>query len=378
MPQSSENVSFKSILTDATPAHLGGIDPVFRLYLRIWPKWSSWIFIVWVIVGLLYLGASVVLVYILFQQGFKYDLNDLLRELFINSGITLFVTPLLWAYYDWQPRAISEVLGSLGENGVIGDPINDTKKAVLPSRHFNRKRNFFVSVFFAALLTSIWYLLVTNEKHWFNDAPPLYLYYSTFVLFLTLYALGWILMRQRQTAKLFDQIFNQFEINSKLLHPDGANGFASLGNYAIRLALLAVFIGFWIVVLTIFPLFFNQQSNFGPATILMVIAYVVMVPVLLLPPVMGAHRVMKSFNENRLFPLALEITTMLQKSEINRVTADKELLHELEHRYQLLERGYKEWPFRTLDIRGFFISAVIPVLGAFIPVIVDRLFAKTP
>lgn len=163
----------------------------------------------------------------------------------------------------------------------------------------------------------------------------------------------------------------KFHVKPKLLHPDKCNGLAPVGDYAMISASIAIFFGFWLFVIITYPMWFGESINTKIDTIMLLIVYVIAVPSLLLPPVMEAHRVMVKTKNRLLEDLAEQIRLLLSETKAENIVASRDLLVELERRYELIRKEYRTWPFRPLGIKGFGISAIIPILSTGISYLID-------
>lgn len=380
--------SFEALLVDMRPQLLCLRDPLGRLLLRLSPQ-SIWpvAAIALAVYGVVMIGGGSVISAVYMQLGIRFLSIFDPRELPIAIFAYLVTAPLMWTFYSWQPRGVSDVFHQLYRNDVIGEPKDThfTQTIYKPNGDFNRRYNLLISLVAVAVSLVIWLSAVysPNNPFYFGETilwfllNPIYFWVLWIPLvFVNVYILSWIIIRQTVATIAYTRLFRTFQIRPKLLHPDGCNGFASIGDYAIRSALIAVFLGFWLFVFTTYPMLFGQPINFKTDTALMFIVYIVAVPSLLLPPVLGAHNAMIEAKNKALGDLADQIRTLVSESNIDRVLTSRDLLIELERRYEFARKEYRTWPFRPLAIKSFGISAITPLVSTGISYLIDLYLRK--
>lgn len=376
-------ISFQSIQESVQPKLLCLRDPLGGLLLRLFPKGICQPFLfALMLYGLVMIGGGSVISLFFTQRGIRFLAIFDSRELPIAVFAYLVTAPLVWLFYTWQPRGISGVFQQLYQNDVIGEirSASYAQTVSKPINSFNRGYNLVVSLAAVAISLVIWLNAVYSPGNpfylgdttlWFLLSPLYFWMFWIPLVFVNVYILSWIVIRQVFATVTYTRLFRAFEIKPKLFHPDGCNGLASIGDYAIRSALLAVFLGFWLFVFTTYPMLFGQPINLKTDTILLLVAYIIAVPSLLLPPVWEAHNAMVEFKNKTLEGLAVQIRTMLSETSTNKTLSSKDLLQELERRYELLSREYHTWPFRPVAIKSFGISAITPLVSTGISYLID-------
>ncbi|MCL4531365.1 MAG: hypothetical protein M1282_18425, partial [Chloroflexi bacterium] len=294
-------ISFQMLLVNTQPKQLCLRDPLASLLLRFSPQ-SIWrtIAIVFATYTVGIVGGGFVVSTIYSQLGTRFLHIFDKRETPIVFFVFFVFVPLVWLFYVWQPRGFSKVLSELDRSGVIGKPNNafPLQEIFKPSMSFNKAYYLLISIAAVIMGLLIWLSNISSPKDpfYFGEPDIWYkvnsLYFWIFFVPLgsvNVYIVSWIVCRQIAATTTYTRIFQAFEIKPKLFHPDMCNGLASLGDYAIYSALLAVLAGFWLFFFTSYPLLLGQPMNLQTDTILVFIIYVIAVPSLLLPPVWGAH-----------------------------------------------------------------------------------------
>jgi len=374
-------ISFQVILEEMQPLLFCRHDPLGKLFLKASPRniWPIGAF-AFVLYSSVMIGGGSVLSIIYKRAGVKFlSLFDS-RELPVAIFAFLVTAPVIWLFYTWQPRGISEAFHQLYKNGVIGQPRDTQVQIGFILRDFWDKRWFWLSLVIVIVGLFLWLYGVFylynpfsfgENMYWWMINPFYFWAIWIPLVFINLYMMVWVIFRQIAVTIAFTYVFRVFRVEPRLLHPDQCNGLAPVGDYAIRSASIAIFFGFWIFMFTTYPMLFGQPINLKIDTILLFAIYVIAVPSLLLPPVMEAHKAMVEAKNDLLKDLAEQIRGLLMETNPERVLISKDLLLELERRYELVRKEYRTWPFRPLSIKGFGVSAIMPILSMGISYLVD-------
>jgi hypothetical protein len=374
-------ISFQTIQKDMQPLLFCRYDPLGRLLLRVSPK-NIWPIVVFALAlySLAMLGGGSVLSILYAQRSVPFlSLFDP-KELPISIFAYLVTAPLVWLFYTWQPRGISNVFYRLYQNDVIGEVQNSTSQRIFKLNSLMGKIHFWLSSVVTAIGILMWLSDVYRPFNPFSFGEtslwwmlnPIYFWAIWIPLvFINLYMVAWIVFRQIAATAAFTSLFKVFQIKPKVLHPDECNGLAPVGDYSIRSALIAVFFGFWLFVFTTYPMLFGQPINLNIDMVLLFIAYIIAVPSLLLPPVMEAHKAMVEAKNRALEDLAEQIRILLAETDTEKILLLKDLLSELERRYEIATKKYRTWPFRPLSIKSFGVSAVMPIVSTGISYFID-------
>jgi hypothetical protein len=349
-------------------------DPVARFLAR---RTGGNVFLLGVVAFLLnaIFGVTLGIVISLRFQSLGANIISLVQypELPITVFNYLIVSPTVWAFYLWQPGAILAVFSRLIGNGVVagGDPGKDLGSAIEDKldRDFNRPAYPILALgsTLAALVLWLAYLAVDPfglglTRLWWHVQPLYFWPIWLPLVFVNVYLGIWAIIRQIVAVRSFRWLCEDYVIVPRPRHPDGCNGLGPVGGYALRSGLVAVIFGFWVFLMASFAEIFDRPANLEVLTVFLLLTYVSVVAVLLLPPAWAVHQAMERAKAAELERLAAPMRALLADADPQHATATVEQFRQLEAKYQIVDREYRVWPFRPIEIRGFGIAALTPVL----------------
>ncbi len=303
----------------------------------------------------------------------------------------LVLAPVLWTFYLWQPRLIVEVFDGLARSGAIGPArrTNITADTVL-----RRIGGTFVGtavrvgairltkgVLLAVLALAasvatllIWpptalppfdQLLGESDLFWWRVVPAYFWAVWLPLVFVNVYMLVWIVVRQTVMIVNIQRLLSHFEVEPIPFHPDGCSGFAPIGSYAVNIVRVALIIGGWALVLLVSGPATGHGIYVAPHTLFLVVVQVLLTPYLLLGPVWYAHRVMSAARERALQRVGDAIrTSLLGVGSPPPLTAPRASPYrELDAKYRLMEEGFRTWPFGRNAFSGVSITAGLTLVG---------------
>jgi len=306
------------------------------------------------------------------------------------------VAPVVWFYYRWSCEGILSTIQRLYRNQVIAWPAPE--KNSQPTIASSGQETSLIAMLDMALDRSVWTWLAVGvavvavaAQYWAVrptelEAGLLPVWYVTRWSILVLepmtgtgaYIVGQFTIRVLVSAVVLGRFFRRSELRQVfLVHPDGGGGFGALGRLAMRIALLAVLIGFWAAGITLVPvLFVGGRPNFSVAVLRLYMAYVVLVPSILFTTVWPAHMAMKRFKQRRLQVLSLEIQGLLD-SLLEQVIAKPKTTAETIGKLDKLRELYvitteiPEWPISLPEFKRFSGIALLPILTGSISFVID-------
>lgn len=380
--------SYQALLDEARPVKLVRYDPLLQLLFRFFPTASYPVLIVpLVLYPILILAAGFVLSLQYRQAGMSIVGAEDPRTLYFDLFAYLVFIPLVWLFYVWQLRGLERALSQLCRNGVMGGPTAAHPALAQSSadRLFNRRWYPILALGVTVFAAAVWIqgsysvqnpFLFGQPTKWFMVNPLYFWGIWVPLIYVNVYMLMWIIIRQAAGVLFINRAVRSFEINPRLFHPDGANGLASLGALAIRSALLIVLLGCWIVLAAIYPVFFGQSVNLQMDVLMEFALYAAAIPLFLIPPVWQAHTVLTGLKQRVIGVIGEQIQQLIVQVDPERMTVDNERLHELERRYAVIDREFHTWPFRPLAIRGFALTVALPFATTLLPFFLDKLFGS--
>ncbi len=296
------------------------------------------------------------------------------RELAFALFTSLVIAPAAWSFYTWQPGAILGVLGQLSWNEVISQMDEglslETFVEQTMTKPCNRTWNLVLAIVVTLTELMLWVRAQTPADPFFHGFPTTWflvcpIYYRAVwlpLVFVNLYMLAWVIIRQTLATICFTRLFRAFEVTPKLLHPDRCNGLSAIGNFALRSALMAVLMGLFVSSAISLPVLWGGSPLLRADNIVMLGLYLVGVPTFLVAPTWEAHLAMSRAKARALEDVAIGIRGLLSRPGVDRSAESVEQIEHLERQYQLLDRSYRTWPFDLGALGRFAAIAVLPLL----------------
>jgi hypothetical protein len=367
--------TIEDVLSAVSAERLCRRDPVARALLRLTPRgpWSTFrLGVIVHVLGIIVAGLVIDRVYgcgPALQPGaadFVCRSNGwILTPDVLGYGVTY---SLVWAFYAWQPLRMAAVLRNLHSNGVIGAARSAPLRPMpILRRWFDRPLGAIVVTASALFCLVSWHgalgqpnnkfflggktmwFLVNPYYHWIVFAP---------LVFLMLYMMGWIVLRGIAYTQILRWLFETFEIKPVIHHRDGCNGFAAVGDVAVRTGLLAVLSAFWVVFFIGYPRLWGEAPNWGPDTIVLLALYVVGTPLVVAGGMWAAHRALVEAKHRTLEEEGAQIRRVLAEKDPAKIAESAGLLDELQSRYDLKRRDIRVWPVQNWDL-GRFVSGFV-------------------
>ncbi|HRN49848.1 MAG TPA: hypothetical protein PLC52_01925 [Anaerolineales bacterium] len=286
------------------------------------------------------------------------------------------INPVLWAAYTWQIVSTPKIFATMNNNSVVIGRRKAFEKFGSILKHYYNQRwilPFVLASTVTALL--VWFETFSapnslaffgHQYHWILINQYYFLLLWIPYLFISVYMGCFLIVRMFLFAQAVQKFFKLFTISPIPFHPDGGNGLGSVGDYALKITYLfiifALFIPFWIY----FPATQGSEARITYDTVAMLIAYIVTVPAVFIPPVWAAHLALKTHRDKELQATAKQIKIMLRKQ--SQKTLDKHFRN-----YEIKEIGYQNWPFAFSRARILSLTAILPLLPSLYQSLVDLL-----
>lgn len=389
-----------------TAAQLVSGDPLGTVLVRFSDQDIWWVSVIaFLAYGVLCLGAGFGISVFYQRSGYQFVSMLDIRELPQAVFVYLVAAPVIWTLYAGQPRWILQVFEQLVQNGVIGEIDEETAVDTFIEEQLTAplRKAWKSAIAGCVALGGLLLVVLTAYPTYYRPLlglpasfgfgtmwfllNPVYFWvlWVPLVLFLPLYLVTWLVIRQVHAVWSFWRVFKVFELDPKLFHPDGCNGVGSVGDYAMRAASAAVFYGFWLLWMISFPRLFGEPIRLDYTTGVPLIVYAIAVPILLVPPVWGAFLAMRKAKSEALEAVGRQIRTvlsetdgaLLSETEAERVSVSLSLTEQLERKYRLIDRELSARPFNTKSLSRFSIAAIIPLLSAVASILADVYLART-
>jgi len=295
--------------------------------------------------------------------------------------------PTLWTFYIWQPSGIIEMFRELSQNGVLvqkqrGISIDAFLQEQVRSP-CNRVRNFATALVVTVISFLLWLPMGLPSglesrygvaHTWASINPVYYWLIWVPIVFVGPYMFAWLVIRQAITLRSLARVFDSFELRPKPFHPDRCNGLSSIGDYALRLASIAILFGLWVAVMVTGPVLAGRPITFDHITVLILMSYFVVVPVLLIPSVWSAHLAMSRAKAEALEAVAVQMRKVLSQTGTHMIATSGLQAEQLEKKYRLLDREHRNWPFRLPTLARFSLAAALPLFSTVASILLDAYF----
>jgi hypothetical protein len=290
--------------------------------------------------------------------------------------------PAIWWYYLSLPKMWYKMVDALCALGLVDRDLFE--KAILPKLG----KSFFLPSFLLAALVVFLYKLnsvPTEIAHgrisfWFvtpfgNLLICLYVGLNAYVLIgFALKALTLIMAsRQYFYTKGIKSIY--------LFHPDQCGGFASVGNLAMFIASLAVFAGLWATWYLLLPLLAGGQINHSLSVILIYLAYMILVPLLLISLTRPVSQAMRRYKHKEVMRVSKKLQHHLstivenenKQSSPDVFITSKKYMEDYENFIRLYENlnAMPESPIRKINLQRFSSIAAVPAILGVLSIAAD-------
>ncbi len=188
---------------------------------------------------------------------------------------------------------------------------------------------------------------------------------------------GFIMIRRFITSWLIGRFLETFTITPNPFYHDHANGLSPIGKYAFGAMPVLLLAALWQLLVSMYPLFFGQPTQFTYETVIYVVVYLALVFSCLLAPIWKTHKLMCKAKYQALDKTGAEIreidargTSGLSRKEI---VEDQEAMEALVRKQRLREDEYRTWPFNLASVSKFLAGTLLPLLPTVISLILSLL-----
>ena len=358
-------------------------DPItkfFRLKLNLRPLLSSIVLVSILLLPILILA----FIFNYWQDSAERIglMNDYEAWFYIFISI-----PAMFFYFFWLPMGINNVI-----QGLI-----DNKTLIIPTDSEEHKDRFhqFILGFDKAYSRSIWaitsitlvtvyIILITapelkTYQTWLNSEPIVYQYVLLF--WILVFSIGLLfIIRVIISIVWLNNLLQEFPVDVRILHPDGAGGLSPLGEFSVKLGYLIGILGVTVVASTILSSYSMTGTFSGPIftlnIIILTIVYFVMAPVAFFAPINSAHGVMKKAKYDFLLDISNQFESerervqSLRTEDIKKYEDSFDKIFLLQKTFQF-GRHFPVWPFNTDSLLRFFAAVTSPLVLAAVTTIIN-------
>jgi len=326
-------------------------------------------------------------------------------ELYWGIFLWFVAAPSWWAYFVWQPIAISRTINSLQKNAVIFDA-GEVQKPESTALEPATENGDLSSCVFSALSRPFWpimaliatsvviflyeiflvrrFPLTLQGKPVFWSVDPRTHFLLLLLIGLNVYPLISFALRTLITVIEFRAFFGNRNSITAIhpLHPDGCGGFGALGAFATQLSFLVVIMGFWAVGFTFFPMLGGAPPQLNFLIAMIYAAYIIAVPIGLITPLWSAHKAMQRFRDSKLSTISHELEKLVTSSigrlgrmrrapSVKTLQANVDKMEHLRQMYQFVLSTTPVWPISFLTIKNFSVTAALPMAPGILSFIID-------
>lgn len=344
--------------------------------------------------GLVFFVVSVAFI-LLGVRDFKSHMDNNYINYFMNFSWSLsltFIFPIVITltllYYHEVPKLFESLfnnLTSLGPNGEIEpskpgvEQITKDDYMVSILKPFNNRLSVFLIFFLSLIINFVHYVQVLNNEeersNWIVDGEFYLFFIETkkaitgfgyLSFFVQLFLIFWVMIflwRSFLVSRALLKFYNEVNVKVKPFHGDGHCGFKPISDISLLLGLIFMLLGFYIILkiydkLCVFKI--PLTSDIGNPVV--IAAFALLVPFLLLPPLVISHRVMKQGKQEFLQSILQTGATLTHpsedKAEVLHGNTIKNLIELEKLRYEY-ERNIPVWP---LTLKGFAITGISGIL----------------
>jgi hypothetical protein len=307
------------------------------------------------------------LIYTIILPGFLGTLADAFRD-WPTLVIVLGVSPILLAYYVWEPFSIQALYDGVGQRVKKGKYDEaQISRLTRPMGHFI----WFWLALLAGLLEAI-YIIIQHggsAANWQNAHISMIIVLVP-LRFVSFYAVTFVLSREIINIIGINRFLTIFPMEIAPLHPDKAGGLYVMGRYVLARGLIVGMAGllFGMNLLRV-------QLGLGVLSAefyIEMVIYTIATPTFFILPLWQAHRLMMKAREKIMLEIAekYEQQYYLSLSDLHNAQLNSEKVDEIEAIHKLYEIAEKAptWPLNMGIISQFSAAVLVPV---FLPMMMD-------
>jgi hypothetical protein len=286
------------------------------------------------------------------------------------------VQPILIAYFIWTRNAIDKLINKLISNGILQ---NNPDAMDILTKYQKSTKNVWMHLLgiLLGLAFNGWFVSLSFTApyypSWVFVHPATALVRAPF-LFIVVYALTIFIVDLVMGIIALNKLFKNQRIQIEPLHPDGAGGLASMGQFSANLGYGIGALGLSVSV-NIIQHIYAKVGILNDYILLIAIGlYVCLGPILFFLPLWTGHSSMIASRNRLLEETSLEFDKVFIQLHTQRhedIQKNEPLLKKISQLKETREliKQFPVWPFNTNAIRKFFGLVFSPLILSLIPTI---------
>lgn len=291
-------------------------------------------------------------------------------------------------FFFWLPDSIYEVINGLQKNKIISQTKSIGESSGLEKfltqfwKSYSNIAWLLISFVLVAMYMVLFSLPIQQAyKNWQTSGT--FIFWYTVFYWLFVFVIGSLFITRGIISILwFNHLFKSFDINIRILHPDGAGGLSPLGKFSVKIGYLLGIYGIASVAATFSESYVltTRFSGliFSPALLPLLITYLVMAPIAFFAPIGAARAAMKKAKNNLLLEISDQLDSDKEKllsllhSKPAGLKQGIEKIEQIQKIHKIVS-GFPVWPFNADNLVRFFTSVSSPVILGLLSLLLDVL-----
>ncbi len=283
----------------------------------------------------------------------------------------------------WLPDGISETITGLIRNKTI-----IVKNAGIDNyiREFYRAyaRKVWLLIPLSTAVPYVVFMYVPAQRNFQTwQTENAFSFWFVILAWLLMFFMG-ITLLTRGVVVIYwlNKLFQQYDVDVRVLHPDNAGGLAPLGRFSAAIGYVIAIYAISGVVGSVSESIITSQSYLEvvkqPFVLLAYLFYCVMAPVVFFAPLGVAHSAMKRAKDEFMtqvsdqFEVEMSKIKLLLSSDADDLKKGLSKIEELQKLHALASK-FPIWPFNADNLIRFFSSVLSPFVISLIPIIIENI-----
>lgn len=296
--------------------------------------------------------------------------------------------PGVMLFFLWTPEGIFRVLEGLKENKAIllMNQQTDFENAYTEFvQRFSRAYSHWIWLLLCFIVVTLFTIFALIPEHsnfmsWQTSSVSMF-WYHEFYWFVVFFIGALSFLRVIIAIFWFNLLFKEFQIDVKVLHPDGAGGLSPLGEFSVKVGyLLAIFGVAQVVVVWSQSTYLLPSQSVepisSPAFFGLIGAYLILAPIIFFAPIGSAHSAMNRAKHDTIVAIAdqfeadfAKVQTLIDK-DADELKKGIEKIEQLKKIHDMTT-SFPVWPFNIANIVRFVSAVLLPVILGVIAQLID-------